>query len=211
VAGVSRRGSRARSGTSLNQRKPLPPTDRRRAHRCYERLNGSNVSPRSQRPDVRTRSANAFERSQFLYVFIQECNHYNPCYIQNQASQVIVAYRNCTRVNAFKRNLVQICKRHVQTPSVNVRNIYVGGYARPGRSLHPPLTPGRGRRDERGPARGSGAAWCPPGWVLAGVAPGDPSRRARPCSRAAWPRLDGRASRPRARPQRGARQECITE
>jgi hypothetical protein len=38
--------------------------------RCYGRLNGSNVSPRSQRSDVRTRSANAFERSQFLYVFI---------------------------------------------------------------------------------------------------------------------------------------------
>jgi hypothetical protein len=36
----------------------------------------------------------------------------------------LITYRNCTCLNAFERNRVQISKRHVQTRSVNVHNIY---------------------------------------------------------------------------------------
>jgi hypothetical protein len=36
----------------------------------------------------------------------------------------LITYRNCTRLNAFERNRVQISKHHVQTRSVNVHNIY---------------------------------------------------------------------------------------
>jgi hypothetical protein len=36
----------------------------------------------------------------------------------------LITYRNCTRLNAFERNRVQISKRHVQTRSVNGHNIY---------------------------------------------------------------------------------------
>jgi hypothetical protein len=36
----------------------------------------------------------------------------------------LITFRNCTRLNAFERNRVQISKRHVQTRSVNVHNIH---------------------------------------------------------------------------------------
>jgi hypothetical protein len=44
--------------------------------------------------------------------------------ISNKYTYWLITCRKCTRLNAFERNWPQISKRHVQTRSVNVHNIY---------------------------------------------------------------------------------------